>query len=373
MINFSQGLNLAVRKGHKVYIYGMKNNVSELIYDALNIYDIKISGYVYDVRDEENDIQSIYEVAYKGTEDKFIVIAELEYLPTVRARETLECAGFSLEQWNYTGIQKYTYASRYIPSNSPYQLDSLLGWNMEYSEGLPGWKRYGKDEANKVRIIILGGSTSSEVFHPENWISKLYYKMLKENIKTTIYNGAHPCNDIVSELLRILRDGHILHPDIVISMSGVNNLYYKKLENQFNEEGLANIVKCMSDNIEKKCYSGAYDKDDLYSFWYRNEKLLELVSEFYGAKFFCFLQPMNITMKSMNLQEKSIFERQERIDGANSFTSHSDNEVGYINIMRIFEHQDDMFFDNCHYTDNAHEIIADKVFETIVPTIKSMS
>ena len=54
------------------------------------------------------------------------------------------------------------------------------------------------------------------------------------------------------------------------------------------------------------------------------------------------------------------------------FSQLANDEEGYINLMRLFEHQDEMFFDLCHYTEKGHKIIADIVYETIKPTIMEL-
>lgn len=72
----------------------------------------------------------------------------------------------------------------------------------------------------------------------------------------------------------------------------------------------------------------------------------------------------------MDLWEKSLYEMEEFIDGVGDFIQSSVEGNDYINLMHIFEHQNDMYFDVCHYTNKAHEIIAEKVYEMIMPIIK---
>jgi hypothetical protein len=371
-ITLPQRLNMAIKEHKKVYLYGQKNDLAELIEDACKLYGIYIEGYVYEVRDKEHDIDSIYEISYNGVEDKLIIIADfIRYQSVVLARKNIELAGFSLEQWNYTCIRGYTLTDKFKLLESRIHLDSLVGYSALYLKGLPGWKRYGKVDENSIRIMILGGSTSSEVLHPENWISKLHYKLLENNIKTTIYNGAHSGNDIVHEVLRLLRDGYVLKPHIVISMSGLNNINAKyDVVNQFNIPAYTTIIRYYSAN-EEYC-TGLKSDEDLYSFWYRNVKLIKMICEYYGVEFFSFLQPMNITMNSKNLQEMSMY-GQEQMEGVRSFSENANDSSDYVNIMRLFEHQDEMFVDNCHYTDKAMEVISDKVYETIMPTIKKLT
>lgn len=371
-INFIQIIDNAVKMNKKIYIYGSKNLLAELIEDVLSIYGIKINGYVYDSGDKEKEIISIYELAYEGIEDKLIIINEESPERLIRVRENLELAGFSLEKENYTSLQWYTRAKEELLLELNYYKDSLVGHSIIYPQGKPGWKIYGEEKEDRIKIIVLGGSTSAEFWYPENWVSKLYNKLNKNNIRTTIYNGAHEGNDIVQEILRLLRDGNVLKPDIVISLSGVNNLYYRQVDNQFNVENFAIWLRKLT--YEGICCSGVYCKESLYTFWSRNVSLLKAISEFYGASFFGFLQPINLLMENMTLHEKSIYEGEETCEESiREFRKFASDNEDYINLLKLFEHKEGMMFDFCHYTGTANEIIADIIYETIIPTIQTLN
>ena len=101
-------------------------------------------------------------------------------------------------------------------------------------------------------------------------------------------------------------------------------------------------------------------------------KLLKVISEFYGAVFFGILQPINMAMKSMALCERALYEQEKHKMGAEEFMYHAEYADEYINLMRLFEHQDEMYFDVCHYTDKAHEILADQVHKTIIQEVKKL-
>lgn len=371
LANPVQSIDLAIKKSRKIYLYSKRNAIAKLIESSLNLYGIVVEGYVYDREIEEQNIESIYELAYDGVDDKLIIIYEEFPERLIKVRQNVELAGFSLEKATYTGFQWHTRQKERLLQVQREFHDPLVGGSILYPKGKPGWKVYGREKSDRIRIVVLGGSTSSEEFQYENWISKLYYKLYGQNIKTTIYNGAHAANDIVDEILRLLRDGYELHPHIVISMSGVNNLYYKDSSNQFNEERLIAWCKVLSPNNEY-C-SGVKSDESAYHFWIRNEKLLGVVAEFLGAKFFSFLQPMNNTMEDMSLREKSLYEQERRINGAREFAQLANDQEGYINLMRLFEHHDEMYFDICHYTDKAHAIIAERVYDSIYPTLLGLS
>ena len=377
-INLFQCIDFAIKKNKKIYIYSNKNILSELLEDILAIYGVKISGYVGEMEDEEQGIVCIYDLALNGIEDKLIILNEEceEYM--VAARECIEFAGFSLEEKNYTGLQWYARAKERILGLEPMFFDPLVGLNRIFEErkpgiefyGKPGWKMHGKEDGDRVRIMILGGSTSAEVYHPENWVRKLYYKLARENIMTVIYNGAYEGNDIVDEMLRLLRDIYVLHPQIVISMSGVNNTEHKESVSLFNADYLVEIIQDLAS--DGKYCSGVYSDESFYSFWSRNMKLMKTISEFHGAVFLGFLQPINYTMNNVSLWEKSVYEMEEHREGVRDFNQSANDRDGYINLMRLFEHQDEMYFDMCHYTDKGHEIIADKVFEEVMHVLKEL-
>lgn len=365
-----QSVDLAIRKQRKIYLYGKRNLISELIQNVLHIYGVEIKGFVHKASDKKENIQSIFDLAYEGVDDKLVIIIEEFPERLISARENVEFAGFSFEKENYTALAGYEFSKDYMLLKLKEYADPLLGGSILYKKGMPGWKVYGRDGKERVRIMILGGSTSSEVYHPENWVSRLYYKLSESGVKTTIYNGAHTGNDIVSEILRFLRDGQILKPQIVISMSGVNNVFYKCAENQFNEDRL---LRWIAEQAPQGQYcSGVYNGESLYDFWSRNTKLLKLIVEFYGAKFFSFLQPMNILMEDMSVYEKSVFESERTIIGKKDFACYVNDEDGYINCMRLFEHQEGMYMDACHYTDKANQIIANKVYDVIMPDIQKL-
>lgn len=373
VLGLIQSIDLAISKNRKIYLYSKKNQISEWITDVLDIYGIEVSGYVGESKDEEEKIESIYDLASEGTDDKLIIINENypnpEYFITIRKH--VEKAGFSLEKENYTALNRYTLASEWMRNFRREQYyDPLVGYSKTYSYGKIGWKLYGDEGAGRIRIMVLGNSTTSEEFHPENWVSKIYNKLAQKNIQTTIYNGAYPDDDIVSELFRLLRDGYVIKPHIVISMSGVNNIQRKKIPNQFNESRLIGWAEQLAPE-EKYCGGIDYEESQ-YSFWSRNIGLLRAVSEFYEARFFGFLQPMNIMMNHMSLHEKSIHEAEINIAGAKEFAEGACDTDGYINIMRLFEHKNEMFIDTIHYTSKAHEIIAEKVCEEIMPELMSL-
>lgn len=347
--NLFQSLDLAIKTKKKVFLYSRRNRLSKLIEDVFSIYGIKVNGYIYDKADEENKIKSIFEVAIQDVENKLIVINEQIPEQLFIARDNIEKAGFSLEKYNYTGVQWYTRAKK---------MDNGLNRSM--------YKVYGEEGKEKnIKIMVLGNSCSGELFYIENWVSKLYYKLVSLGIGITIYNGAHSGDDIFQEHLELLGKGYILKPDIVISMSGVNDV------------GLVGNRELYLNGASYNELDG-YCRESSFLNWCRLMKSLKVLAESCvcvggRVKFFGFLQPMNVVIKCMNLQEKSLFEEEGRlIEDWESIYSVSGNDE-YINLMRLFEHQKDMYIDATHYSDKGHEMVARQVFETILPTVQMLN
>ena len=108
MINLTQSIEYAVKKNRKIYLYGKKDVIAELIEERLRSYDICISGYVQNEGDETDAVESIYALALGGVKDKLVIINERLPEGMINARKNVELAGFSLEEFSYTGFQYYT-------------------------------------------------------------------------------------------------------------------------------------------------------------------------------------------------------------------------------------------------------------------------
>lgn len=248
--NLFQSLDLAIRAKKEIFLYSKRNRLSKLIEDVFSIYGIGVKGYVYDKADKDNEINSIFEVAVQGVENKLIVINEPIPEQLYIARDNIEKAGFSLEKYNYTGVQWYTRAKI---------MDNGLNRSM--------YKVYGEEGKEKtVKVMVLGNSCSSELFYLENWVSKLYYKLVSLGIGITIYNGAHSGDDISQEHLELLWKGNILKPNIVISMSGVNDI------------GLAENRELYLNGTSYSELDGYYDESS-FSTWCRLMKSLKMLAE----------------------------------------------------------------------------------------------
>jgi len=72
-------------------------------------------------------------------------------------------------------------------------------------------------------ILTLGGSTTDPLEHETSWPEELARLLVEEGSACTVINGATEGYSSSQELLKLIRDGLELEPDLVISYSGVND------------------------------------------------------------------------------------------------------------------------------------------------------
>lgn len=344
-VNLFQMLDNAIKLNKKVLLCSEDNMSRELIRNILKTYSIEINREVCYQGDVKRGLDDIYSLADEEVEQCVLIIIALQREKRYQIVAAANDLGFSPELLNYASIHRTCYNGLAETKKLVYESDKLLGVSIDYTGigGKPGWAIYGNETTADIRIMVLGGSTSSEIYYPENWVSKLYHLCQKAQMNVVIFNGAHESNDVISELLRTIRDIHSLKPNIVISMSGVNNL--KKFDT---------CDKFFSSNNETA-----------FELWYRIEKYLKLISESEGSEFFAILQPINIYMPHMSLKELLQFPAEADNNLAESFFLQSRKDDFYYNLFDLFHHKESRFLDNCHYTNTANEELAKAVFGII--------
>lgn len=356
-ITFQQ-IDKAQKENKKIYIYGRTDEYGKLIKDILDIYSIPCEGYV-----GENELYDMY---YDGMEGRFFIVNAIDQLEIEKKCDELERMNISINDLAYTGLA-------YVNLKSPcYEIipDCLVDYAPLYAD-FNGINVHG-DRRAKTRIIVLGGSTSTTRRHrPKCWVEFLYERLQDKIGDVVIYNFANAGNDVVVELLKLLRDGYHVKPNYVISLSGVNNVWRKNLAvNQFHVVSSINWIKYM--DPERKFNAGIEIKEDLFEFWIRIQKIIKAVSQIYGAQYLGVLQPMNRGKENKNLYETMMFEDEEAKCGAKSFHDNARDDDFYINLLNIFENEENMYVDTVHYSEKANEIIAQKIGDYMIKNIEAI-
>ena len=307
------------------------------------------------------NIENLYKLLETNEPNFIIVISERDNIKRVKILDELNTMGFSPGKNNVVGCQYLGWSRKYLLGKNNFVKDALCGHAQKYeSLKFCGWKILKNDNIDRLKVMILGGSTSTEeLFYPETWMRKLYKKLNKLNLNCAFYIGASGSYSILHEFLRFLRDGHIIKPNVIISMSGLN-VTGNRFNNRFN------LDKQISDN---EYITGLPSAENCYEYWLRIEKMFKLHTDSLNIKFFPFLQPMNGWFPNASVVNRLVSEFEEDYEDCKDFCSNANENDIYTNLIDLFKNQPEMLIDNCHYTDKAADILSDKVLETILPTI----
>lgn len=214
-------IDYAYKTNKKILIYGEEDLLGSLMRDILYRYGINSVEFVREME--------LFDVMTDDISKYFIIIPDICEYQIDRKCNYLEKMGIGLSQYQYTGlglVKRRLEKEKMLP-------DSMMGYAFENT--FYGIEVLGNADA-EFRVIVLGGSTSTiGYYRPVSWIEMLYKKLTKAMGDVVIYNMGFLGNDVVIEILKLLRDGFYLNPDYVISLSGVNNTYEKgETVNQFN-------------------------------------------------------------------------------------------------------------------------------------------
>jgi len=231
--------------------------------------------------------------------------------------------------------------------------DPLLGSVRTGDSELPGYTVFRSGESDSaLRILVLGGSTSDPtLMNLKSWPEYLFDSLCSMGIETVIFNGAVGGYCSAQEMKKLLRDLPVLRPDLVISLSGVNDavgiytepghpLYQR--EDRPAAEWLVKTGKArngLQDNVPlKKVDLGPADGRSLFQVWLDNERCMHAICTEFGAEFHAFLQPvkeMNSVRSDLYREAKTYFAR-----------SHPD---WLHDLSRCFDDDKSVYADFCHF------------------------
>ena len=335
-------LDDALKKGKRILFCCEDPSASELFHRVFRIYGVPVAREISfeGVRGDGSD--DIWSLADEDPDSSVLLIHSYEPMRRYEIVEAANDLGFSAGAKNYAATNVACYNRRRFAHEFIYSYDVKLGVSIDYSAsgGRPGWAVYGDESKAATRIMVLGGSTSSEVYYPQSWVGKLYEMLQERGIPVVIFNGAHEANHVFHEINRMIRDIRVLHPDIVVSMSGVNDL-----------GGIPNVFERDHD-------------ENVFAYWRRMESYMKLIAEAEGATFHAILQPIQQTPGEMSLYE-SMMHLREVHRRARVFTENRRDDDFYTNLMTRFLHHEEFMIDMCHYSDEGNSVLAQEVFDII--------
>ena len=341
-------LDMAAREQKKILLCCEEEIGSKWLHSVLSVYGYEVAREVCFEGSKKRGVGDIWSLT--GEDPKQSVLLIFAANPTRRA-DIIDAArelGFTEESGDFAGVQVCCYKREHMAGPLQNEKDNRVPFSLDYSSlgGMPGWAIHGDVEKAENRILVLGGSTSSEVYLSENWASKLQRICEEHGFSTAVYNGAHEMNMALDQLIRLTRGLQSIRPNIVISMSGLNDL--NPVLNKFEEHPGEN-------NIEH---------------WRRIESYMKLLAEAEDGAFFAFLQPINTCMRGFSFEEALKYIGESHFNREDSDMDMVSWNDCYYNLIDLFQHREGVLIDQCHYSDAGHEEIARYVFEIIKGSLK---
>lgn len=112
----------------------------------------------------------------------------------------------------------------YLDPHLGYAHDPAVDDSLGDAPGTPGFAVYGDpSDPQALRIVALGGSTTDPL-DPGNWPRALQRILAARGIPSVVFNGGVSGYSSNQELLKLIRDALPLRPDMVLSLSGINDL-----------------------------------------------------------------------------------------------------------------------------------------------------
>lgn len=392
----------------RVYIYGIGYEAS-CATKMLNSIGIRVEKYICNQKDS-NNIQNIptielIDLVYEDPETFFLIVADES-----------ESYGISRNKLINLGLREdvdFTYHSEIPGTNEPFYYDVTLSYS-RIRNTIEGFEVYGTTEdSGATTIVVLGGSTTeSQLFFVKGWVPFLEQYLKNKGISAKIYCGGISGYTSSQELLKFQRDVLQLDPDIVISYSGVNDLYMFPKKDEFERNGRPFIskfqVQFINQVLEKlkilkfglptpdipdwekggkeTVFYGLKSKKTAAQFWIDNMRMMHALSQEFGIAFFSFFQPFRFNgyYKSTPIQEiihsrrdpsctptasgQKIYGRKAEVSEARHLIQSYDY---IIDLSELFIEESEVYFDSVHVYEKGNQLIARNIGEFITQYIKS--
>lgn len=235
-----------------------------------------------------------------------------------------------------------------------------------------------------IKIFVTGGSTSDIAMHPTNWPLKLHELLSEKHINATIYIGAIAGYSSGQELLKLLRDGISLKPNIHISYSGANDGddggYVSSYEKDFYKtayrESVTGVILPNTIFLIKKIWRIGYygltikenNSSQPFDFWKQNMGTMSGIAMKNSYQFIGILQPV---LGGGNYRDEKLEgDNKWRMKIYNDYFSKAREYIPLDSSLHDFTNIFDtatgkVYVDDCHLTDPYQNVVAKKIFELL--------
>ncbi len=353
------------------------------------------------------NVISLVDLVYMDIGQYFVILARDD-----------ENYGVSRQKFLDLGLREdvdFTYYMEIPGTNELFHYDVTLSFS-RIRQKYEGFEVFGDESnSNAIRIVALGGSTTEcSLFYVKGWVHFLFDYLKQQDIPVVIYGGGVSSYISSQELLKLIRDVIPLNPDIVISYSGVNDLYsfpkpedgerYKRpfitrFQVQFINQILERLTKDVGIPVvnapswnqlgHSTVFYGLKNNKSAAEFWIDNERMMHALCNLFDIRFFGFYQPFrfNGSYLCTPLQEIIHSRRDltcvptadaEKRWGATVKTDHEKivSEITNYDFLsdfsNIFDRQSEVFYDTTHVYEKGNQIIARRILDRILPCILSL-
>lgn len=248
--------------------------------------------------------------------------------------------------------------------------DPLLGCVRTNDSELPGYTVFkNSSSANALRILILGGSTSDPtLMNLKSWSEYLFDALNDMGIPNVIYNGAMGGYTSAQEMKKLIRDIPVLDPQLVISLSGVNDaagIYSEPGHPMYQREDRAEAEWLVSSgHAINELQSGvpltgvSFGPDDsrsLFQIWLDNERTMHAAAAEFGAEFHAFLQPI----KEINSVRTDFYREAKRYFPRK-------HPLWLHDFSRLFDNDKSVFADFCHVYERGNRILCREILRFVL-------
>lgn len=401
-------LMLLLQQNKNIVIYGEENTVGQVKkkFELLDLQGVETVG-----RKSTAEDGSIFQLAYYDWEGRGCLLADdinLECMETIKEMDIPVQNVYWLK--NCDEYQRYDYFKNY-----KYVTDPTLGYsavklksNEDESE-YSGFVRYeyldGSDDI--CTILTLGGSTTQSFFVRESpWSEFLSDLLAEKKIPHRIFCGGIGGYSNTQEFLKLIRDGIMLKPDIVLSYSGVNNTnwltdpeypfihrYQKEI---FSRLKLERSIAIGVDDISLSGsvnYGIKNQKYGSFDFWLLYERLMNSICRELSIRFKAYLQPILFSKPVFDEYDRELLlglfqiiantsEDMEEYakDRCQKYSSDAEKAILFrkemkkyekiysewlVDFSHIMDNVDRAYMDEAHVYERGNQVIAEYIFESI--------
>ena len=331
---------------------------------------------------EEFDGHDINELLYEDIEEFIVVITEETLLR--RYEGYFHNIGISQEQ--IYSIRTHGVAGKLDV------YDVLVGYTKESENGLPGYTIFGENndssdssidnmKPEKFVVLTLGGSTTDpSTGNLTSWSEFLYRDLVKLFPNVQVVCGGVNSHVVSQELIRLIRDGYLFKPDMVISYSAVNDFsdryhdeinpfilnYQKRIVKTALNKKIMNGNDILQRGVLTKYSLGVPSENPISpaKHWIHCEKVMKSVADGYGADFIGILQPQNF-----ECTEFEAVRRNKHYPEAIDLVAAEDQEW-LLDFTKIFDGEENIFYDFCHVYEKGNKILEKKILPYVMKSMK---